>query len=77
MVGHLQRNKATKAITLFHSVDSLDSLTLAEKLEHAAGDGRHMPVLIEVRLDPAAPSKSGCKPDEAARLAEGVLLLPH
>ena len=76
MVGHLQRNKATKAVTLFHSVDSLDSLPLAEKLNHAAGDGRKMPVLIEVRMD-EAPKKSGCDPDEARRLAEGILLLPH
>jgi PLP dependent protein len=76
MVGHLQRNKAARALSLFHSVDGLDSLPLAEKLNLAAGDGRHMPVLIEVRLD-AAPKKSGCDPEEVHRLAEGVLLLPH
>ena len=77
MVGHLQRNKAPRAVSLFHSVDSLDSLPLAEKLEHAAGDGRHLPVLIEVRLDPAAQTKTGCSPEEATRLAEGIFLLPH
>ena len=75
-VGHLQRNKAAKAIQLFHAVDSVDSLPLAEKLDHAAGEGRRLPVLIEVRLDLAA-AKSGCDPAELPRLAEGVLLLPH
>ena len=57
-------------------MDSVDNLPLAEKLDHAAGEGRRLPVLIEVRLDPA-PKKSGCEPDDLPRLAEGVLLMPH
>jgi pyridoxal phosphate enzyme (YggS family) len=76
LVGHLQRNKAVRALSLFHEIDSLDSLPLAEKLEHGAGDGRRLPVLIEVRLDPAA-KKAGCDPEELPRLAEGLLLMPH
>jgi len=76
LVGHLQRNKAAVAVNLFHSVDSLDSLPLAEKLDRAVGEGRRLPVLIEVRLDPSG-TKSGCDPAELARLGEGVLLMPH
>jgi hypothetical protein len=76
LVGHLQRNKAARAIRLFHTVDSLDSLPLAEKLNQAAGEGRRLPVLIEVRLDPAV-TKTGCDPAELSRLVEGVLLMPH
>lgn len=76
LVGHLQRNKAARALSLFHEIDSLDSLPLAEKLERGAGDGRRLPVLIEVRLDPAA-KKAGCEPEELPRLAEGLLLMPH
>jgi PLP dependent protein len=76
LVGHLQRNKAARAISLFHEIDSLDSLPLAEKLERGAGEGRRLPVLIEVRLDPAA-KKAGCEPEELPRLAEGLLLMPH
>jgi pyridoxal phosphate enzyme (YggS family) len=76
MVGHLQRNKAARALRLFHTLDSLDTLPLAEKLERSAGDARKLPVLLEVRLDPAA-KKSGCDPEELPRLAEGVLLMPH
>ena len=75
-VGHPQRNKAARTLALFHTVDSVDNLPLAEKLDHAAGEGRRLPVLIEVRLDPA-PKKSGCEPDALPRLAEGVLLMPH
>jgi uncharacterized pyridoxal phosphate-containing UPF0001 family protein len=33
-------------------------------------------VLLEVRLDTAG-AKAGCSPEEAPRLAEGLLLLPH
>jgi pyridoxal phosphate enzyme (YggS family) len=76
LVGHLQRNKAVRALSLFHEIDSLDSLPLAEKLERGAGDGRRLPVLIEVRLDPAA-KKAGCESEELPRLAEGLLLMPH
>jgi pyridoxal phosphate enzyme (YggS family) len=74
LVGHLQRNKAARAIRLFHTIDSLDNLPLAEKLNKAAGDGRRLPVLIEVRLDPTT-TKTGCSQDELPRLAEGVLLM--
>jgi pyridoxal phosphate enzyme (YggS family) len=76
LVGHLQRNKAARAINLFHTIDSLDSLPLAEKLHKAAGDGRRLPVLVEVRLDPTV-TKTGCDPTELSRLVEGVLLLPR
>ena len=76
LVGHLQRNKAARAIRLFHTIDSLDSLPLAEKLSQAAGEGRRLPVLIEVRLDSAV-TKSGCDPAELSRLVEGLLLMPR
>src|ERR1700690_2895853 len=35
LVGHLQSNKAARAATLFHAVDSLDNLELARRLERA------------------------------------------
>lgn len=76
LVGHLQRNKAARAIRLFHTIDSVDSLPLAEKLNTAAGEGRRLPILIEVRLDPTV-TKTGCDPAELSRLAEGVLLMPR
>jgi PLP dependent protein len=76
LIGHLQRNKAARAVTLFHTVDSVDSLPLAERLDRATGEGRRLPVLLEIRLDTAG-SKSGCAPEDAPRLAEGLLLLPR
>lgn len=38
MIGHLQKNKAARASRLFDSVDSVDSLALAEKLARARAD---------------------------------------
>jgi pyridoxal phosphate enzyme (YggS family) len=76
LVGHLQRNKAARAVSLFHTVDSVDGLPLAERLDRAAGDGRRLPVLLEVRLDPGG-TKAGCPPEEVLRMAEGLLLLPR
>ncbi|MGH9580041.1 MAG: YggS family pyridoxal phosphate-dependent enzyme [Terriglobales bacterium] len=63
LIGHLQSNKAARAAELFHGVDSLDSLRLAEKLDAAAQKlGRTLPVLIEVNLGGEA-AKSGMAPD--------------
>jgi pyridoxal phosphate enzyme (YggS family) len=76
LVGHLQRNKAARAVSLFHTVDSVDGLPLAERLDRAAGEGRRLPVLLEVRLDPGG-AKTGCQPEEVPRVAEGLLLLSH
>lgn len=38
MIGHLQKNKVTRVPRLFSSVDSVDSIALAEKLDRAMGD---------------------------------------
>jgi pyridoxal phosphate enzyme (YggS family) len=81
LVGHLQSNKAARAASLFHAVDSLDSLELARRLERARAALEPQPparlrVLIEVRLD-AAPAKSGVREEDLDALAEGVLALPH
>lgn len=76
MVGHLQSNKARRALELFDRIDSLDSLGLAEKLASGAEtQGRKMPVLIQVHLG-AEPAKHGVEPDELGALVEGVARLP-
>lgn len=63
LIGHLQTNKAKKAVELFHAVDSVDSLRLAEKLNQAAEQGgKALPVLIEINAG-GEESKSGLAPD--------------
>ena len=51
LIGHLQSNKAKKAAELFHAVDSVDSLRLAEKLnQEAAEASKRLAVLIEIKV---------------------------
>jgi len=72
LIGHLQSNKAQRAVELFDAIDSLDSLKLAERLNEAAGKlGKRLPVLIEVKLS-REETKSGLQPEsvEAAQLLE-------
>jgi pyridoxal phosphate enzyme (YggS family) len=79
MIGHLQTNKAAKAAELFHAIDSVDSLKLAEKLNDAArGAGKKLAVLIEVNVGGEA-AKTGVAPDspEFDRLLFAAPQLEH
>lgn len=79
LIGHLQSNKAAKAVEVFDAVDSLDSLRLAERLNEAAGKcGKRLPVLIEVKLS-AEETKAGLDPksSETAELFERLPDLAH
>jgi PLP dependent protein len=51
LIGHLQSNKARKAVELFDGIDSLDSVRLADKLNQAAEAlGKVVQVLIEINV---------------------------
>jgi pyridoxal phosphate enzyme (YggS family) len=52
LIGHLQSNKARKAIQLFDVIHSLDSLELAERLERICDDEKRadLPVFVQVDL---------------------------
>jgi pyridoxal phosphate enzyme (YggS family) len=70
LIGHLQRNKAGRAVELFDRVHSLDSLELAEALSRRAVEaGRRMPVLVEVNVSGEA-SKFGVAPEALTGLLE-------
>jgi len=65
MIGHLQSNKAGKAGELFHAVDSVDSVKLAEKLDEALRTaGRKLRILVEINVGAEA-AKTGIGPDSA------------
>ncbi len=65
LIGHLQSNKAAKAAELFASVDSVDSVALAERLDAAAVKlGRRLAVLVEIKLSHEE-SKAGLEPGSA------------
>jgi len=76
MIGHLQSNKAGKAVELFAAVDSVDSVKLAEKLDAAARTlGQKLSVLIEINVGGEA-AKSGVAPD-SRELEELLLAAPR
>ncbi len=83
LIGHLQSNKAAKAVEVFDAVDSLDSLRLAERLNSAVAESplwkaKRLPVLIEIKLS-SEDTKAGLAPDSAdlAALLERLPTLDH
>ena len=79
MIGHLQTNKAARAAELFGSVESVDSLRLARKLDSAAAQlVKNLPVLIEINIG-GETAKSGVAPDatELEELLTAAPSLPH
>ncbi|MFN2502283.1 MAG: YggS family pyridoxal phosphate-dependent enzyme, partial [Pyrinomonadaceae bacterium] len=68
-LGHLQSNKARKAVELFDVIQSLDSVTLAKRLERICIDkGRsELPVFVEVDLAGES-TKSGIGEDDLPQL---------
>lgn len=79
LIGHLQSNKTARAARLFHSVDSVDDLAIAERLDRAraeAGITGKLRVLIEVHIAPEE-TKSGVEISELAALAERCAELPR
>jgi PLP dependent protein len=71
LIGHLQSNKAKKAVPLFDVIHSLDSVELAERLERICiEEGRaELPVLIQVDLAGEA-TKSGVSETDLLDLVE-------
>jgi pyridoxal phosphate enzyme (YggS family) len=79
LVGHLQSNKAARAARVFDSVDSVDDLALAQRLDRARAEmqgAKPLRVLIEVRLAPEE-TKSGEEAGDVAELAEKMVELPR
>ncbi|MGA9964868.1 MAG: YggS family pyridoxal phosphate-dependent enzyme [Terriglobales bacterium] len=79
LIGHLQTNKAAKAVELFAAVDSVDSSRLAQKLNASAQQlGKKLKVLIEINVGGEA-AKSGMAPEsrELEELLSAALELEH
>lgn len=75
-IGHLQSNKAGKAVKFANSIDSIDSLHLAQLVARKAQDaGRAMPALIQVKLT-ERDTQGGLIEPEARKLAEEAAKLP-
>ena len=77
LIGHLQSNKATLAAASFDWVQTVDRAKLVPLLAQARPDDRlPLNVLIQVNVDDES-SKHGCRPGDAAALAEAIAAQPR
>jgi PLP dependent protein len=72
LIGPLQSNKTTRAAELFHAIDAVDSLKIAQRLDAAAKTlGKTLPILVEVKLSHEE-SKHGLAPAELPTLLAAI-----
>lgn len=79
LIGPLQSNKARRAIEMFGTIQTLDSVGLASRLDRITEEirpGSRLPVLLQVNVD-ADPAKAGFAPGEMAALLPEVLEFPN
>ena len=74
LIGHLQSNKARKAVALFDVIHSLDSLALARRLERFCVEDKRqtLPVLIQVDLGHEQ-TKTGVAEDQLNEMVKGLV----
>jgi len=72
LIGHLQKNKAKKAVKLFDLIQTVDSFELACEIDRRSAEiGKVMPVLIEINSGGES-QKSGILPENAPLLAREI-----
>ena len=77
LIGHLQTNKARRAVALFDVIQSVDSVRLAGRINSIAGElNRHVPIYIQVNVG-LEPNKEGVRPDQVIELAEFAATCEH
>lgn len=76
LIGHLQTNKAKKAVEVFDAVDSVDSVKVAAALNAAWNRPEKLPVMIQVKLTERE-TQAGIAPAELPELIEAVRKLPN
>jgi hypothetical protein len=76
-IGHLQSNKAKKAVEIFDLIETVDSAGLAREIgRRSAAIGKTTPVLIEVNSG-REPQKFGVLPDNVEPLVREIAALPN
>ena len=72
MIGHLQSNKAKKAVRIFDMIETVDSLKLAKAIDKACRNiNKTMPVLIEINSGEET-QKTGVIPSDAVSLVKEI-----
>ena len=75
MIGHLQSNKAKKAVKIFDLIETVDSMKLARAIDKACRNmGKVMQTLIEVNSG-EEPQKAGVMPEDGISLVRDMSAL--
>ena len=78
LVGHLQANKARRAIDLFDVIHSLDSIDLARRLDRLCDEKQRESVSVLIQVDLGhEETKSGIEEAALGALAETIQSLPR
>ena len=76
-IGHLQKNKVKKAVSLFDMIETVDSIEIAKEIDKRCGQiGKVMPVLIEVNSG-REKQKSGEYPEATEQLIREISCLQN
>jgi hypothetical protein len=71
-IGHLQKNKAKKAVAIFDMIQTIDSVEVAQEIDKRCGQiGKRMPVLVEINSGRER-QKSGALPENAEQLIREI-----
>ncbi len=77
LIGHLQRNKAARAVRVFDLIETVDSVALATAIDRACSrTDKVMPVLVEVNSG-REPGKSGVHPEAVVDLVREISALAN
>lgn len=77
LIGHLQKNKARKALSVFQVFHSIDSKAIAQQIDRIAKEEHLYPrVYLQVNLG-AEPQKHGFTPDDLRESMGDILTLPR
>lgn len=78
LIGHLQSNKARKAVKVFDVIHTLDSLELAERLERICIEENRAEISVLAQIDLANEStKNGIKQEDLPQLVEFLKISKH
>jgi len=77
LIGHLQSNKAKKAVRVFDCIETVDSIDLAKAIDkECVKINKTMEIMIEVNSGRET-KKAGCFPEDVAALAQAVQALKN
>ena len=77
MIGHLQSNKAKKAVKIFDMIETVDSMKLAQAIDRACEKiGKIMPVLLEINSGEES-QKAGVMPEDTISLVRDILVMKN